>query len=172
MPESVVYLLRHAKSSWDDPALADHDRPLARRGIKASHRLRNHFRAAGIAPALVLCSSAARAVETLDGVRDALPAQTRIELEPGLYGADAEALLARLRRVPDGMRAVLLIGHNPSIAGLAVGLAHAGAGPDLQRMRSKYPTGALATLGFGGRWSELRWGGATLDAFVVPNDLR
>jgi phosphohistidine phosphatase SixA len=64
-PARRLYLLRHAKSSWDEPALADHDRPLAARGRRAGELLAEHVRRARIAPQLVLCSSSARTRETL-----------------------------------------------------------------------------------------------------------
>ena len=67
VPRHVIYLLRHAKSSWDEPELLDHERPLAKRGRKAVALLREHARKSGIAPDLVLCSSAARAIQTLEG---------------------------------------------------------------------------------------------------------
>src|SRR5437763_11388296 len=69
MPSSKhLFVLRHAKSSWDDPALADHDRPLAARGWRAVKTLAEHVRTSGIKPALVLCSSSRRTRETLDGL--------------------------------------------------------------------------------------------------------
>jgi phosphohistidine phosphatase len=167
-----IYLLRHAKSSWDDPALADHERPLAKRGRKAAALLSEHLRDVGVAADLVLCSSAARATETLEGVRAGLAPDTRVEVEDGLYGAGSEALLRRLRTVPEDIGAVMLIGHNPSIEELAAELAGPGSDADARdRMAVKYPTGGMATLAFDGPWSELDWDGATLDAFVVPKQL-
>ena len=67
-----LYLLRHAKSSWDDPTLADHERPLAPRGKEATALLKKHLRREQIAPALVLCSPAKRVVETYLGIEPAL----------------------------------------------------------------------------------------------------
>jgi phosphohistidine phosphatase len=101
-----------------------------------------------------------------------MPAGTRIEIESELYAADAESLLRRLRRLPQGLPSVLLIGHSPSIESLALGLAGSGDDPALERMASKYPTGALSTLGFDGRWSELSWATAGLERFVVPRELK
>jgi len=87
MPTSKrLFVLRHAKSSWDDPGLADHDRPLAPRGRRATQAIAAHLDAAGIAPDLVLCSSARRARETLDGV--AVGGEHVIE--SGLYDASCE----------------------------------------------------------------------------------
>jgi phosphohistidine phosphatase len=166
-----VYLLRHAKSSWDDADLADHERPLAERGRKALRLLRDHFREAGVAPDLVLCSSAVRARQTLDGVRDGLPPGAEVEIEDDLYGADAGALLSRIRGVPEEIGSAMIVGHNPAIEELAGDLAGDGDPDSLEAMRAKYPTGGLATLAFDGRWSDVEDGKATLEAFTVPRRL-
>jgi phosphohistidine phosphatase len=167
-----LYLLRHAKSSWDDPDAADHDRPLAPRGIDAADRLRRHFEEAGLRPDLVLCSSARRAVATLDGIRPALPPDVDVRVESHLYTGACAVLLDRLRALPEEVVAVLVVGHNPAIGDLAVrltgGATDAGA---FVRMRSKFPTGGCATLRVESPWSELNWRRAGLDSFVVPRDL-
>ncbi|HLJ02621.1 MAG TPA: histidine phosphatase family protein [Solirubrobacteraceae bacterium] len=161
--ERRLYLLRHAKSSWSDPGLADHDRPLAPRGRRAAILIGEHLRSAQIAPQLVLCSSACRAVETLEYLRLA----GKVEVEPELYGASPDELLDRLRVLPDELGAVMLIGHNPSIQELAAGLAAGDSGLSERR----YPTGALAVLTFAGPWSSLRPQRANLVEFVRPRDL-
>ena len=112
-----------------------------------------------------------RAVQTLEGVRPALPANARVEIDPALYGASAEALLLRLRGVPDRVEGVMLVNHSPAIEGLAVGLAQQTDDAALLRMRSKYPTGGFASLRIWCHWSDLSWGVAVLDDFVVPRDL-
>src|SRR5262245_41814146 len=109
-----LYLLRHAKSSWKDVSLSDHDRPLAGRGRRASKAMARHLRDRGIEPDLVLCSTARRARETLDRIAPAL-GTTAIEIEPGLYGASAHGLLERLHGVQDEIESVMLIGHNPGM---------------------------------------------------------
>ena len=168
----TLILLRHLKSSWDDPGLPDHDRPLAPRGRRAGKRIRGEIQDAGIAaPQLVLCSSAVRAVGTWKAICAGVPEGRRVEIEPGLYAASAESLLERLKGVPDEVGTVLLIAHNPGIGDLAVGLAGTGDTQALERMQAKYPTGGLATLTFQGSWAELGWAGAQLVAFVVPRDL-
>lgn len=166
-----IDLLRHAKSSWDFPSLPDRERPLAQRGIKATRRLSGHLRESRFAPDLVLCSAAVRAVQTLDGIREALPAETSVEIEVGLYEAGADDLLQRLNRLPEPVDWTLLIGHNPALEGLAIGLCGDGEPAGLQRLRAKYPTGGLATLSFAGPWSGLDWELASLEAFVVPREL-
>jgi len=164
-----LYLLRHAKSNWDDPELADHERPLAPRGQRAAKAIATHIAAEGIEPALVLCSSAVRTRETLDRITPAL-GSPEVEVEDGLYGAGAGALLERLRRVPDSVSSVMMIGHNPGIEELALELA--GSGDDIERVERKYPTAALATLTVpGDSWPELAEGRSELRAFVLPREL-
>jgi phosphohistidine phosphatase len=164
-----LYLLRHAKSSWDDPTLADHDRPLAPRGRRAAEAMAQHLRQEGISPELVLCSPSARTRQTLTGVAPGLGEDADVRIESELYAASAATLLEVLHEVPDEVSSVMLIAHNPGIQDLAVSLA--GGGPAVERMRSKFPTAALATLELHGSWRELAPEGAELVTFVKPKDL-
>jgi phosphohistidine phosphatase len=165
---STLYLLRHAKSSWDDPALADHERPLAARGRRDGKRIAEHLRGEAIEPELVLCSSALRTLETLELVRPALGRAT-VLVEDELYGASSDQLLSRIRLVPDEVGSVLVIAHNPGLHELALALAS--AGDELERLEQKFPTAALATLEPAQPWSRVEPRGATLAAYVVPKQL-
>src|SRR4051794_27998376 len=156
-----LLLLRHAKSSWDDPGLSDHDRPLAPRGRKAAALMASYLSEERIRPALVLCSTAVRARETLEGVGLA----DDVVFERELYGASSGELLERLGRVPDSVESAMLIGHNPGMQDLALMLGGTG---DVER---KFPTGALATFAFDGGWSDLGPGRADLVDFVRPKQL-
>jgi phosphohistidine phosphatase len=169
--EHRLYLLRHAKSSWDDPQLDDHDRPLAPRGERAVAALRKHLGALADGPELVLCSSARRTRMTLAGIAGALPAGADTRIEDRLYGASASALLARLHDVPDDVGAVMVIAHNPGLEDLAHLLVGSADDAAREAMARKFPTGALATLSVTGSWSGLAPSAARLDAFVVPRDL-
>jgi phosphohistidine phosphatase len=165
----TLYLLRHAKSSWSDPTLADHERPLSPRGRRDAKRIADHLLRLGIAPALVLCSTSRRTRETLDLVRPALDAAT-VSLEPELYAASAETLLERLHAVPEEVSSLMLIAHNPGLEELA--LLVASDGPELGRLETKFPTAALATLTLPrATWQRLSEADAVLAAFVVPKDL-
>lgn len=167
----LLYLLRHAKSSWDDPALADHERPLAPRGRRAAARIAEHLSSQGIRPALILCSSSRRTRETLEPVAAVLP-DVPTQVEADLYGAGEGTLLERLHRLPGPADSVLLIGHNPGLQDLALALAGGGDAETLARLRAKMPTAALATLSAPvTRWRDLTPGGAALAAFVVPREL-
>jgi phosphohistidine phosphatase len=165
----ALYLLRHAKSSWDDPTLADRERPLAPRGRRDAKLIAEHLRRTGFEPELVLCSSAVRTRETLELVRPALGDAT-VVFEEELYGASSEELVARIRVVPDAVESVMVIGHNPGLHELALFLAS--AGDELERLEVKFPTAALATFDLPKSWSELAPAEATLAAYVVPKQLR
>jgi len=153
---SRLYLLRHAKSSWKDASLDDHDRPLAPRGKRASKAIGRYLRDHDIEPELVLCSSAKRARQTLERLG---PAGVDARIEPELYGAGALDLLSRLHQVPEGVASAMLIGHNPGMQQLAFNLAG---------LDDKFPTAALATFEVD-RWSTLET--AELIDYVRPRDL-
>jgi phosphohistidine phosphatase len=161
-----LLILRHAKSSWGDPALADFDRPLAPRGRRAAKSIRKHLELGAVEIDLVLCSPARRARETLARIEKAL-GNAMVELDETLYGAGSDPLLARLRKVPDGVGSVLLIGHNPGLHDLALRLA-----PDAARLHEGFPTAALATLEVdAASWGELGRAGSRLVDYVVPREL-
>ena len=164
----TLYLLRHAKSSWDEPGLADHERPLAPRGRRDAKRIAEHLRGLGLQPERVICSSAVRTRETLELLRPAL-GNAELEVENGLYAASSDELLVRLRDVPERVASVLLIGHNPGLHELGVTLVS--AGDELGRLVEKFPTAALATLAIPKTWSQLGPADATLTAYVVPKQL-
>ena len=175
-PGHTLVLLRHAKSAWPD--MADHDRPLAPRGIRAAPEMGRWLRDAGLVPDQVLCSTARRARETWQFVQEGLAATPPVTFEGRIYDAGAANLLAVIREAPAAAGTLLLIGHNPGIGDLAVLLAApTGAGPggagagDRERMRAKFPTAAVAVLRFAGTWHELARGQARLTAFVTPRDL-
>ena len=168
----TLYLLRHAKSSWDDPRLPDYERPLSGRGRRAAGLIATHLERHAIRPSLVLCSSARRTRETLDAIRTALGQNAEVLVEDELYGADAGQLVARLGRCPPGARSVMVIAHNPGLEDLAHQLAGDGDERALRQLRAKYPTGALATLDVGEHpWQDLAPGQAYLVGLVTPKDL-
>jgi phosphohistidine phosphatase len=162
--------MRHAKSSWDQTDLSDHDRPLAPRGRKAAKRMGSYMKDKGFEPSIVLCSSAVRARQTWELAAPSFSERTTLEVEQELYGAGDEELVARLRRLPPGASSVLLIGHNPAMQELVLMLcsedAHLGA------VRKKFPTAALAVLDAPIEdWEGLRRGSAELTDFVTPKGL-
>ncbi len=169
----TILLLRHAKSAWNIPNQIDHDRPLNGRGERAAKTMAEHIAAKAPRPSLILCSTAARTRQTLAPLLKALGSPTPpISLEKQLYLASESELLERLQALPEEIETVLLIGHNEGIGEVAAGLAERGPAEALQRLREKYPTGALATLRLPqGPWSGLAPGTCELLAFVRPRDL-
>lgn len=160
----TVYLLRHAKSSWDDSTLADHDRPLAPRGSNAVPLVADHMRSEGVVPEVVLCSTARRTRQTLALLGDAIAADSDLRIESDLYSASADTLVARLRELHDTVERVLVIGHNPGLERLVWLLT--------RDRPAKFPTAALATLDATiDRWIDLKPGSAQLTDFVRPRDL-
>ena len=165
----TLHLLRHAKSSWDDVSLDDIDRPLNDRGRRACEALSRYFADDAIVPDLILCSPARRTRETLAGIEAAF-GEPRTEFPEELYGAGAETISALVAALPDDVDQAMAIGHNPGIEEAALSLA--GSGANLERMRAKYPTGALATIEFEvDGWTEVTSGSGALISFVKPREL-
>ena len=167
----TLHLMRHAKSSWDDTTIPDHDRPLAPRGARAARRIAAHLPSAGIRPALVLCSSARRTLQTLEALRPAFGETAEVSIESELYGADASEILERLRTIDPEIPEVLVIAHNPGLQDLAIELASEGDAALLEQLRAKFPTGALATFDFQVSWAELGPGHAHLTHLVTPKQI-
>ena len=165
--ERTLYLLRHAKSSWDEATIPDRERPLSSRGRRACQLVAEHLRREQITPELVLCSSATRTRETLELIAPGFGLPVEALFEDRLYGASAAELLARLRAVDESVASLLLIGHNPAIQDLARSLVRTPA----KALEGKFPTAALATLVVTSSWNPLAAGSATLLAFVKPREL-
>ena len=171
-PVHTLFLLRHAKSSWSEAGRPDRDRPLAPRGQRAIVLLVDDARAHGVRPDLVLCSPARRTRETLEALRPALGSGVDVRFDDDLYGADAAELLDRLRAVGEDVGSVMVVGHNPGLHDLAVGLAGYGESLRMEQLRAKLPTGALVTLELGDTaWAELGPGEARLARLVYPREL-
>lgn len=166
-----LLLLRHAKSSWDDTKLADRDRPLNDRGRRAAAAMRQAMQQLGLVPDLVLVSPARRTLQTLDALEpwDDTPLQEQLE---ALYLATPAQLFGVLHDVPETVRSVLLIGHNPGMHDLAQALI-AGTQPTdaTLRLARSYPAGALAEFTIVGPWLRLGSGGGRLTRFITPREL-
>jgi phosphohistidine phosphatase len=166
----TLYLLRHLKSSWDEPGLRDFDRPLAPRGRKAGKKIARHLRRSGASPDIVLCSPAVRTRQTLAAVLPAL-GDPNVTFPEELYAASEETLLRAVRAVTAKSGSVLVIAHNPGLEGLAIELAGSGDVDALERLGERFPTGALATLAFRRSWADVGPGSGELVEYVVPREL-
>lgn len=167
-----LFLVRHAKSSWSDDSLDDHDRPLSARGERAASLLGAHLAQHPSPPSLALCSSALRAVQTLDRIAALLPAPPAQRIESALYHADTQAALECISRLGDGHACLLVLGHNPTTEILAEQLAGGGDRDALRRLRRKFPTAGVAELEIDAPdWASARPGCGSLVSFRIPRDL-
>jgi phosphohistidine phosphatase len=167
-----LLLLRHAKSSWDDAALADIDRPLSARGEKAARRIGRHLAEAGLAPDLVLCSPSRRTRDTLQLVQEDAGLALTVVIEPRIYLAEPRALLALVRAAPEEVGRLMLVGHDPGLPRLAIALTRGQQDALTERLKVKFPTGALAVLGCDVRsWRGVKAGACRLQEFVAPKEL-
>lgn len=161
-----LILTRHAKSAWDDPTTADHDRPLNGRGRRAALELGEWLGSRGYEPDQVLCSTASRTRETWARIVAApLEVMPEVDYLDALFQASPDVMLNVLRGANGDC--VMMIGHNPGIAELAAMLpARAPVDPDFQR----YPTAATLVVDFEiAGWSDLRPGAGSVLDFFVPS---
>lgn len=192
-------LLRHAKSDWPD-GVPDHERPLASRGRRDAPTMGRWLRAEGHVPDHVVCSTALRTRQTWELVQPELHTAPSTVFEPRVYAASVRQLAEVVGSAPEAARTLLLVGHNPGIEEFAVTLAAAnasanvsanagtdasanasaiaeadsaggGRAAELDRMRGKFPTAAIAVFEWSGGWDQLFPGVARLARFVTPRDL-
>jgi phosphohistidine phosphatase len=174
----TLYLLRHAKSSWRDPGLPDHDRPLNDRGRKAALTMGRYLRKQRIRPDLVLASTALRVAETLELLLPELREKPPVIRDRSLYLATPDQLLSRLRLTSEKDNNVLIIGHNPGIQEFALHLvgevADDAAHEARDRMKASFPTAALAVIRFtrAKTWREVGYGKGEIAAFTTPRDAK
>jgi len=142
-----LLVLRHAKSSWKDPELEDHERPLNKRGQRAAVRMGRLMEEERLVPDRVICSTALRARSTWERIREINGWEIEAHLDSRIYHAAWEDLQACLHEVPPTVRRALLVGHNPSLEDLV---------EELTGDAVSLPTAALARLQAEGVWSTLR----------------
>ncbi len=160
-----LLIMRHAKSSWDDPAVRDFDRPLNQRGHHAAPRMGQRLHVRGIAPDLILSSPARRAHATAALVAGELGyASHNIQLEPRIYEAERDTLLDLVQHLAPHHHEVLLCGHNPGLHALAECLISS-------RHLWHFPTGAVACVSFDlPTWQAVVCGAGTLQFFDFPKN--
>ena len=162
-----LILTRHAKSDWSHAGLADHERPLNRRGRASASAIGKWLEERGYRPDTALVSSATRTQETWARIARELTSPAALLTIPGLYLADREEMLAILGRAPAGC--VILIAHNPGSASMAGGLAR--VAPDDPRFR-RYPTAATCVFEFDAEsWAQVGWNTGQVVDFIKPRDL-
>jgi phosphohistidine phosphatase len=160
----TLLLLRHAKSSWDDPALRDFDRPLNKRGIEAAPLVGKFMRKRKVRPDLVLSSPAKRATQTVRLVMESGRLECQTRYDQRLYAASASTLRDVVSETEESADEVLLVGHNPGLEGLL---------QDLTGELKQLPTAALARIVLDvKKWSKLSDRSGELRWLVRPKGLR
>ena len=168
-----LYLLRHAKSSWNEPALKDFDRPLAPRGWNTAPLMGDYMEKQGYKPDCILCSPAMRTRETLEMIQRHLNGSPEVFFNDSLYHASASGIIDLIRTLDGRYGKLLVIGHNPGIQELALLLTGRGPRHIWQAMWAKYPTAALAVLNFDlASWSDLKPRQGELEVFQTPKKLQ
>jgi phosphohistidine phosphatase len=155
--------MRHAKSDWKHPGLADHDRPLNKRGRRAAPLMANRLNDSQIEVDVILASSARRVQETLELMRPIWGAEAELFTEPSLYAASPEQICRHIRGLHDSWRSAMVVGHNPGMVALVCHLS----GRDLDM-----PTAAVAIFQTGNAsWSQTLAADWQLTAFWKPREL-
>ena len=127
---------------------------------------------AGLAPDLAIVSTARRAQETWELARTAFIGEIAQQNDRRIYEASAGAILDVIKETDPGMRALLVVGHNPGLEELAVGLIGTARKSDLARLRQKFPTGGLVEIAFdAGNWARASMGGGRLERFETPKSV-
>ncbi len=160
----TLYLLRHAKSSWDDPDLPDHDRPLAPRGLRNLGEMGPRWAARGVHPDRIVSSTAVRALSTARAIAEALGLDPQHLIVDGrIYATSPAALLDLVVALDDGWSSVMLVGHNPEFTELAQRFS-----PEIEHL----PTCALAEFVFNvNAWADLRAARPCQTRFESPKRL-
>lgn len=162
-----LILIRHAKSSWDDPFMTDHDRPLNARGRASADALGAWLAREGIAPDAALVSSAQRTRETWERMAKKAPFDVKPDISPALYLGEPDVMLTILKN--QSAQRVALIAHNPGISYMAQSLF---ATPPADSRFSRFPTGTTVVIDFDVEtWSDVTWRSGTLHAIAYPREL-
>lgn len=170
MAHRVLLIMRHAKSSWEDPILADHDRPLKKRGKRDALKMGTFLLENHLNPDLVLCSTARRARQTARRTCGVLGiSKNAVRQIQSLYGAGLMSLLEVLGDIPETARRVLLVGHNPGLEDLTRFLG--GDQVIMPEDGKLLTTAALAHFEMPESWINLERGGACLKTIVRPKTL-
>lgn len=169
----TLSLLRHGKSSWKDPSLPDHDRPLNMRGTAEAPVMGKAMTKHGLDPDLVLCSTARRTRDTVQLVLPELKTEPKVIYEDGLYHGTPAEMLDLLHEVGAAVGQVLLVGHNPELQSFALDLIGSGSKQLKDRLEAKLPTAGLVVLRFpAGAWKDVTIKSGKLQLFLTPSDVK
>jgi phosphohistidine phosphatase len=168
-----LWILRHGKAASKSSGGDDHSRPLTSRGRRQSAEVASFVtgqEAAGApTPDIVISSSAARALATAEPVHAVLGSGVPLDIDSSFYGADPDDIIDRLRLLPDDIGSVMIVGHNPTFADLALLLLSPDDPGGAARLDAGFPTAALALLALpAAKWSELSAHSGHLQELLLP----
>jgi len=168
----TVFLLRHAKSSWNNPGLADHERPLNGRGNKSAKAMGEYAAHEGLKPGIVFSSTSQRTRETIAGFAKGLDETLDIEFMDELYLASPDTILQAIQTTPADVNSVMIVAHNPGTHYAALELIKSADANDREALEYNFPTAALAEYQFeADQWTGVRFGQGTLIRFILPRQL-
>jgi len=162
-----LIITRHAKSSWDNPSLSDHERPLSKRGRKSADAIGRWLAQNGHIPKVVLCSTSKRTCETWERMEKFMPSVCNVSLEPELYHGSPASITGILKGAADSP--ALVLGHNPGIGWFAESVMR-----EVPQHHAfwQYPTAATLVCDFPAkRWSDFQMGSGQLVDFVIPREI-
>ena len=157
-----LYLLRHAKSSWDDFALKDFDRPLSTRGIQDADLMGNFFKSKRKGLDLVVSSPSKRTKETLDHFFN--KTTQNIIFDETIYHSSEQNIYSVLKHIEEDIKSLMIVGHNPSM--------HEFSGSFSGKFIEKFSTCGLASFEFDDEWANVCEDSGTLIEFKIPSELR
>jgi phosphohistidine phosphatase len=158
----TLYIIRHAKSSWDNPLLDDFERPLNKRGEGDAPRMGKRLKEKHVLPDLMLSSPATRALKTCHKIAEVLDySSEKIKTNENLYHAEDEEILSIVKEIKDKHHVVLLFGHNPGLTEFVNRLTNS--------FIDNVPTcGVAACILKIDSWKDADWKKASLDFFDYP----
>ena len=162
----ILYIVRHAKSAWDEPDLSDHDRPLLEKGVKKTKFVAGFLVEKGVKPDIIISSSAVRAHETARLLASELGyPDSEIKIESRIYSADEDDLFDILFALPDNVNSVMLVGHNPTFTYFANYF--------LKEEIEWMPTSSVVAIEFKtGKWEEIATAKKTTQFVITPRMLK
>ena len=170
---TLLAIMRHAKSDWGQPELADFDRPLNERGRKAAKRVGHELKHRHVRFDHVIASPAVRVRETLDQIWRGYGTEPDVTFDPCVYGASLDTLLDLVRAIPADIHAPLLVGHNPGLHQLVLALAADDEQGFRRKVAENLPTAAVALVELpAARWVEAARGSGNLRELILPRELK
>ena len=169
---TVLTILRHAKSSWDESGLSDFDRPLNGRGRDAAPRVGREMRDRKMAFDSVFASPAVRVRETIDGLARGYGQGLDVQFDQELYLAGAQTLFRKVRGLPATAHSPLLVGHNPGLHDLVLKLTREDENALREQVSGNLPTAAVVMIELpANRWNEVEWGSGQISELILPREL-